>query len=495
MTDLVDAVRAQNPEAIVIVPGVDIATDLSAIPATPIERENILYATDMYPWAWDKTPWREDAAALLAAGLPLIVFEWGFDVQKDEDRFAYCCQYSTPESFGEPFMAFCAENGISWTAWVWSADWCPHMFYDYERLHPTVFGQLVLAALHDGPLPAVAALPPAISVDPPAAAAAGCRAFDRLEGEYGNIPATIVQAEAAQGWAFDHWEGTLEGSSWLTNSTLVGATARAVFEPLFANSEQLQATQASEGGQSTGGGVRVLFDESHNERNTISPDRAAALNAEHPEWVLYQDFATELDTTYSVVRGTGPLTSDALAGVGVVVLAAPDGPFSPSERADLADFVSAGGGLLLLADAFPSQALNDLATAFGVTFLPGVVVSHSGDWDPQSYWAIDIYRDHPITHAGYSFHTNWGCAVELAVPGVTLASSKANTWADEDADGEQDATERAGPFALAVALEFGAGRVVAIADNAFHDSMLGFAGNRTLILGAIEWLSQATGDH
>jgi len=489
MTDLVDAIRAQNPEAIVIVSGVDIATDLSAIPAAPIERENILYAADMYPWAWSKTPWKEDARALLDAGYPLIVFEWGFASREGEDHFA------PPEAFGEPFLAFCEEFGISWTAWVWSHSWNPVMFYDYGRLRPTAFGQLVLAALYGGPLPAVAAVLLAISVDPPAAAAAGCRAFDRLEGNYGSIPATIVQAEAAQGWALDHWEGTLEGSSWLINSTLVGATVRAVFKPLFADSDQLQATQASEAGQSTGGGVRVLFDESHNERNTISPDRAAALNAEHLEFVLYQDFATELSTTYSVVRGTGPLTSNALAGVGVVVLAAPDGPFSPSERADLADFVSEGGGLLLLADAFPSQALNNLATAFGVTFVPGVVASHSGDWDAQSYWAPDVFRDHPITRAGYSFHTNWGCAIELALPGVTLARSKANTWDDEDADGEQDTIERAGPFALAVALESGAGRVVAIADNAFHDSMFGFAGNRALILGAIEWLSQATGDH
>lgn len=490
MTDLVDAIRAQSPEAIVIVPGVDIATDLSAIPAAPIERENILYAADMYPWAWDKTPWREDAAALLAAGFPLIVFEWGFDVQRDEDRFAYCCQYSTPESFGEPIMAFCAENRISWTAWVWSADWCPHMFYDYERLRPTAFGQLVLAALRDGPLPAAAALPPAISVEPPGAAAAGCWAFDRLKGNYGSIPATIVQAEAAQGWAFDHWEGTLEGSSWLINSTLLGATVRAVFEPLFVDSDQLRATQASEGGQSTsGGGVRVLFDESHNERNTISPDRAAVLKAGHPEWVLYQDLTTELSTTYSIVRGTGPLASDALADVGVVVLAAPDGRFSPSERADLVSFVSAGKGLLLLADAFPSQALNDLATAFGVTFLPGVAVSHSGDWDPQSYWARDVSSNHPITQKVNEFHTNWGCAIDLRTPGAELIKSAEDTWLDEDGDGKQVSGERTGSLTLAAAVEYGAGRVVAIADNAFHDGMLGFPGNRELILESIRWLA------
>ena len=231
MTDLVDAVRAQSPEAIVIVPCANVAADLSGIPAAPIERENVVYAADVYPWVWDKVPFREDARALLDAGYPLIIFEWGFASGEGEGHFA------SPETFGEPLLSFCAELGISWTAWVWSHSWEPIiMFYDYERLRPTPFAQVVFDALHGGPLPPVVVVPPSISVNPPAAAAAGCIALDRLNGSYGGIPATVVQAEAAPGWAFEHWEGTLEDSSWLVNSALLGASVRAVFQPLTANS-------------------------------------------------------------------------------------------------------------------------------------------------------------------------------------------------------------------------------------------------------------------
>jgi hypothetical protein len=153
MIDLVDAVRSQSPEAIAIVPGVNVAADLSSIPANSIPRGNVVYAADVYPWVWDKTPWREDALALLAEGYPLIVFEWGFDVPEDDAQFPDCCQYASQESFGKPLVDFCEENAISWTAWIWSNDWCPHMFYDDERLQPTAFGQVVIEGLSDEALP------------------------------------------------------------------------------------------------------------------------------------------------------------------------------------------------------------------------------------------------------------------------------------------------------------------------------------------------------
>lgn len=199
MTDVIDAIREENPQAIVLVPGVDIAVDVSGIPDAPIERDNIVYATDMYPWVWDKRPWKEDAQALLSAGFPLFAFEWGFDVKEDADQFGYSCQYATRDMFGGPFLAFCEEKGISWTAWVWSDDWCPHMFYDYGRVHPTQFGQLILQTLHPEAFPTTSVTTPSILIIPENAAAAGCRAFDRLDGDYGTIPATIVDAEAAGG--------------------------------------------------------------------------------------------------------------------------------------------------------------------------------------------------------------------------------------------------------------------------------------------------------
>ncbi|MEN6431105.1 MAG: hypothetical protein ABFC80_09750, partial [Coriobacteriales bacterium] len=239
--------------------------------------------------------------------------------------------------------------------------------------------------------------------------------------------------------------------------------------------------------------ARVLFDESHSELNTLSPARAQSISREHPEWYLFSNLSRALETNYAVdseAQWSGP---NDLSAFDVLVIAAPQDDFTPNDRAAVVAFVEGGGGLLLMADGGPAQALVHLASAFGIDFALSVVCSNTPDWDPQSFWADSLDSSHAITRGSEAFHTNWGCAIDLRVPGATLVASGKNTWLDEDEDGRQDANERIGPFALAVALEYGAGRIVGIADNAFHDGMFAFPGNRSLILHAIEWLADENG--
>ena len=210
MTALVDAVHSQAEDAIVFVPGVNVAADLSRIPSNPIPRDNVVYTADIYPWVWEKTPFEQDAERLLASGYPLLILEWGFDTREDESRFPYTCQYATSESLGSPLIAFCEEHGVSWTAWLWSDDWCPHMFYDYERMQRTAFGDVVMDALSDAALPQASCNPLQLLVEPTAAASAGCVVIDRLGGIYEGAPATIIEAQASPGWEFDHWKGPVD---------------------------------------------------------------------------------------------------------------------------------------------------------------------------------------------------------------------------------------------------------------------------------------------
>ncbi len=236
MTALVDAVREQNPNSVVLIPGVMVAADLSSIPSAPIDRANILYAADVYPWVWDKMPFREDALALLAAGYPLFIFEWGFDIAEDSMRFPYTCQTATSAEFGEPLVQFCAEHGIGWTAWIWTHDWCPHMFYDFERSQLTPFGDLVrdtLGGWSDGsPIRRLSA--PEISIEPSAAEAAGCSASDRLAGNWNRIPSTVIEATPSPGWEFSRWDGPVDLPASLLASVGLGTEAArvtAIFKP------------------------------------------------------------------------------------------------------------------------------------------------------------------------------------------------------------------------------------------------------------------------
>ena len=247
MTALVDAVRDQSSQAVILVPGINVAADLTPIPDNPIPRDNIVYAADVYLWVWEKTPFADDARSLVAAGYPLLVFEWGFDTPEDEAAFPGTCQPATSEEFGEPLLTLCDELGISWTAWVWSDEWCPHMFYDSTRLSRTAFGDLVHDWLSASKRQSdVSFQSPLITVEPPSAASAGCSAVDLLASNHGGIPSTVIEATPVAGWRFDHWEGSVDLPDSALASVELGDEVKvtAVFQSL-ATDPQSPASNAS----------------------------------------------------------------------------------------------------------------------------------------------------------------------------------------------------------------------------------------------------------
>jgi len=235
---------------------------------------------------------------------------------------------------------------------------------------------------------------------------------------------------------------------------------------------------------------RVLFDEYHDERNSISLDRARNLDPKHPEWYSYQQLRTELEDWYRVEQGITPLTESLLESIDVLVLAVPQRSFSAHELAATKSFVESGGGLLLLGDAFPPQPLNDIASVFGVRFLPGAIASRVPEWDAQSFLAGYVDGLDEITKWAQPFCANWASALELPAAALALVRTQPNTWQDLNGDGVQSANEKPGPFVLAAALVLGKGRMVAISDNAFQDSMVDIPGNRTLVTKTVAWLSR-----
>ncbi len=209
MIILADIVAECDPEALVLVPGTHIATMMSPIPHNPLPHSNVVYVSDIYQGAWHgKTWWRDDAVALLEAGYPLMIGEWGFGYPEVGQNHT-----STPEDFGYPFLDFCQEHGISWTAWQWNHIYEIPMFYDYERLELTAFGETVREYLrrYGTPTPDRAAHSTAeLRVSPDAAEAAGCRIMDRLSSDYGDAGYAILEPSEAPGWSFDHWEGPVD---------------------------------------------------------------------------------------------------------------------------------------------------------------------------------------------------------------------------------------------------------------------------------------------
>ena len=137
---LVDVVRSHNPNALILVPGVSWAYDLSGVLQDPVQRQNIVYDTHPYPlsshWfgSWDNN------FGYLAKYYPVFASEWGFQFGDSDPNLN-----ATVQSYGQPLLTYMAQKIMSWTAFCWSTVWDPLMLQTYYL--PTEFGVLVEQAL------------------------------------------------------------------------------------------------------------------------------------------------------------------------------------------------------------------------------------------------------------------------------------------------------------------------------------------------------------
>ena len=121
---LTQAIRSENPDALVFIGGTNWAYDLRGI---PMELENIVYSTHVYPNKG--TDWTE-AFGNLSKSVPVFAGEFGSsDTAGDLD-------------FVQRLIQYMEELNIGWTAWSWSDS--PFLV---DRYIPTAFGRVVQQAL------------------------------------------------------------------------------------------------------------------------------------------------------------------------------------------------------------------------------------------------------------------------------------------------------------------------------------------------------------
>ena len=123
---LTQAVRDENPDALVFVAGTNWAYDLRGM---PMDMENIVYSTHVYPnkgrnWA--------GAFGNLSKSSPVFVGEFGGGDTPGDLEFV------------QSLMRYTEELEIGWTAWSWSNE--PFLVTRYV---PTAFGEAVRQKLSD----------------------------------------------------------------------------------------------------------------------------------------------------------------------------------------------------------------------------------------------------------------------------------------------------------------------------------------------------------
>ena len=140
--EMIGVIRFWDKETIPLVAGFDWAYDLDHIRYEPVRAEGIGYVT--HPYANKRSqPWEpkwEENFAFAAGRYPLIATEWGFNLKPDE--------VVDDNHYGNRLTRFLEQHGISWTAWVFDAEWGPRMLQSHDGFVLNGFGEFVKEALH-----------------------------------------------------------------------------------------------------------------------------------------------------------------------------------------------------------------------------------------------------------------------------------------------------------------------------------------------------------
>lgn len=135
---VIDLIRENDPETIVIVGGLRWSADLSYVQNAPIQRSNTAYALHLYPNTADN--W-DLAFGILANKHPVILPDssFGIDIIGDQSWLNES-NYKGDQPFRFALIDYAEERGLSWVATVFSAQWVPELVQN-EFFKPTEVGQ------------------------------------------------------------------------------------------------------------------------------------------------------------------------------------------------------------------------------------------------------------------------------------------------------------------------------------------------------------------
>jgi endoglucanase len=149
MEETIGIVRANGGQAIPLVAGFNWAYDLTPVAKDPINATGIAYVSHPYPMK-RKQPWEAAWTAdwgFVADTYPVILTEIGYCAK---DKRGAHIPVIGDETYGDAITSYCAARGISYTAWVFDAEWSPMLIEDWS-FTPTPTGQYFKNALQNPP--------------------------------------------------------------------------------------------------------------------------------------------------------------------------------------------------------------------------------------------------------------------------------------------------------------------------------------------------------
>lgn len=139
---LIDAIRAQGAEQLIIAGGVEYSRDLSWVLEQPLDDANLAYTAHIYP-AHSQEMW-DHWFGETAGKYPVLLTEWGF--MEPDDVSAHDYLVGTVDNYGAPLLSYAEENLAGWVACWYDDSWFPQMFYKGMKT-TTPLGAFVLDEL------------------------------------------------------------------------------------------------------------------------------------------------------------------------------------------------------------------------------------------------------------------------------------------------------------------------------------------------------------
>ena len=129
--DMIQLIRKNHPQAIILVAGFNWGYDLTPIKEDPIQASGIAYVSHPYPEK-RKAPWEpqwEKDWGYVANTYPVILTEIGFALPDEKGAHI---PVNGDETYGQTLVDYSASKGISWVVWCFNPDWSPVMITDWN---------------------------------------------------------------------------------------------------------------------------------------------------------------------------------------------------------------------------------------------------------------------------------------------------------------------------------------------------------------------------
>jgi hypothetical protein len=234
---------------------------------------------------------------------------------------------------------------------------------------------------------------------------------------------------------------------------------------------------------------QMLFDEAHDEINTLSWARAQQVEPGHPEWVYFGQLSSTLASGFTLVRNPDALlTPQLLQGYDALILSAPQAEFTSGEIAAIQLFVDSGGGLIVLGSCGLEHPANTFLSDYDIALDEHCIFSPIPQLEGD--FPVTDFASHPAVAGVSSFVTNFGQTLELGSGAADLAWTENDVWQDVNWNDTYDAgTDETGPFAIAAGYDTGCGRVAVVSDNSFQDDGFEWRGNAPLMRALLHWVT------